>query len=289
VNGQFRIRELARWLIQNHRVYVEEYQGSHKNVSARIESRLDTIKIKVNDLVRLDLIEIVRKEKQSKGTGEVDIYKFTPAAYFFSWVTESFNPSKRDRANEEIFRVLVDNILNIENDSAASTIFHHNFYKKCKQQGKFGSMVEFFREPLTIGLPVMTIHSYFDYVTVIENMSTDDKGYFLDLADQTIEELRPEVKDLVVYQIKLEFERTMLSKSHFKKGYEKLRFQSRDLHNAVVVEAHCTKCDHYTSVVILYLEYIKLAKKAIPRPITLTNQNCPACKAADCFTIPSFA
>jgi hypothetical protein len=36
-NGRFRIRELARWLIQNHEKYLKEYGGSHINVSNRID------------------------------------------------------------------------------------------------------------------------------------------------------------------------------------------------------------------------------------------------------------
>ena len=39
-------------------------------------------------------------------------------------------------------------------------------------------MVEFFRKPLSIGVPITTVHDYFDYVTGIENMHVDVGGYF---------------------------------------------------------------------------------------------------------------
>ena len=50
------------------------------NVSNRIEARLDTIKAKVNDLVKLLLIKNVGTAEQSKGSGVVDIFEFTAHA-----------------------------------------------------------------------------------------------------------------------------------------------------------------------------------------------------------------
>ncbi|HXX97506.1 MAG TPA: hypothetical protein VEL11_10380 [Candidatus Bathyarchaeia archaeon] len=68
-------------------------------------------------------------------------------------------------------------------------------------------MVEFFREPLIIGVPIITVYDYFDYVTGIENMHMDVGVYFLGLIDETMEELDPKVSDLAIYQIKLDYER----------------------------------------------------------------------------------
>jgi hypothetical protein len=56
-----------------------------------------------------------------------------------------------------------------------------------------------------------------------------------------------------------------------------------------VVEAHCEKCNRYIPIAIKYLEYTRIAKKAVPYPIILNNNKCPNCKMTDSMTIPSFA
>src|SRR5215469_1240439 len=284
-NGRFRIRELARWLIQNHKKYLDDYDGSHINVSNRIEARLDTIKAKVNDLVKLLLIENVGTAVQSKGSGVVDIFEFTAPAYFVAWIAESFEPKNRARANERIFKVLVDSIFKIDSSCTSSTIFYSSFYKKCKERGRFEDMVDFFREPLSIGVPTITVHDYFDYVTGIENMHMDVSGYFLGLIDETLEELDPKVSDLAIYQIKLEYERKMRDTAKNPSSYEKLRFDYRNMHDAIVTESYCEKCHYHIAVAIKYHDYASLAKKAFPFPIVLGNNQCPNCRAVDSLII----
>jgi hypothetical protein len=286
--GKFRVRELARWLIQNHSRYIDEYKGSHKNVSARIEARLDTIKAKVDDLIKLKLVEDIGTAPQSKGSGEVDIFRYTSIGYFFAWIAESFKPTKREIANEEIFKLLVNSIVKVEPGATSSTIFFSNFYKKCKERGRFGDIVDFFREPLLLGLSGLTARNYFDYISQTENMHMDVAGYFLGLADETIEELDPDVGKLALYQIKLNYERLMKDKARNPSGYEKLRFDCRNLHDAIVVEAHCEKCDYYIPVAIRYLDYAKQVKKAASSTIVLANNTCPHCRTSDSMVIYPF-
>ena len=123
----------------------------------------------------------------------MDIFEFTAPAYFFAWIAENFESKNRVKAVEQIFKVLVDSMLKIENDSTSSTIFYSSFYKKCKERGRFEDMVDFFREPLTIGVPIITVRDYFDYISGIGNMHMDVSGYFLGLMDEKMEELDPKV------------------------------------------------------------------------------------------------
>ena len=146
-------------------------------------------------------------------------------------------------------------------------------------------MVDFFREPLSIGVPTITVHDYFDYVTGIENMNMDVSGYFLGLIDETLEELDAKVSDLAIYQIKLEDERKMRDTAKNPSSYEKLRFDCRNMHDAIVTESYCEKCHYYIPVAIKYHEYTKLAKKA--STIRLVNNACPNCGALDSLIIQS--
>jgi hypothetical protein len=142
-------------------------------------------------------------------------------------------------------------------------------------------MVDFFRQPLIMGVPILTIRDYVGYTTQIENMHPDVSGFFLGLTDEIIEEMDPEASKLAIYQLKLDYESTMRNNAGYPKGYEQARFKARNMQDAVVVEARCEKCRYYVPSVINYIQYTKLAKEAVPYPITLTKINCPHCKMPD--------
>jgi hypothetical protein len=286
-DGRFKVRQVGRWLIQNHTEYVNDYQRSKKNISARYEDRKVTIKNKIKDLVDLNLIEKFGTEPQSKGSGNVDIFRYTEAGYLFSRIIESFNVSKREIANQEIFDLLVGSIFRVDDRSTSTTIFYSKFYQKCKEKARFGDIVDFFRELLIIGIPLPTILSFFDYAMQINSMHASVMNYFLGLVDETVEELDPATAKLVLYDIKLDFERDMQSKARYPKGYEKVRFEARK-NDAVAIEAHCQKCDHYVSIAVNYLDYRKLARKAAPNSIGIENSKCPKCSEVGSMTIPSF-
>jgi hypothetical protein len=83
----------------------------------------------------------------------------------------------------------------------------------------------------------------------------DVSGYFLGLIDETIEELDPAVSKLAIYQIKLEYERKMRDNAKNPSSYEKLIFDCRNAHDAIVTESYCEKCHYYIPVAINYKEY----------------------------------
>jgi hypothetical protein len=99
-NGTFRVRELARWLIQNHKKYRDEYQSSKKNFSERIEDRLDTIKTKVKDLIKLDLIEHIGTAPQSKGSGVVGVFRYKIFAYLLGSSKVFLRQSAKERTKK---------------------------------------------------------------------------------------------------------------------------------------------------------------------------------------------
>jgi hypothetical protein len=49
------------------------------------------------------LEDIKRVKSVSLVSGVVDVFRYTAFGYFFAWIAESFSPTKRERANEEIF------------------------------------------------------------------------------------------------------------------------------------------------------------------------------------------
>ena len=76
LNDSFRLTELGNWLLQYHKPFREEYQGSHVAKSYRLHSKRTYIENKINDLIQLNLIgsKKVQSIKNQTSTNE----------YFFS-------------------------------------------------------------------------------------------------------------------------------------------------------------------------------------------------------------
>ena len=71
---EFRFTELGKWLIENHRPFKEEFAGSHIPGSYRLHAKRNYIKSRMEDLIRLGLIEQHGTAKAKKNNL---IYQYT--------------------------------------------------------------------------------------------------------------------------------------------------------------------------------------------------------------------
>jgi hypothetical protein len=136
-------------------------------------------------------------------------------------------------------------------------------------------------------LSIKNIPHLFNYAVTVEFKDKEVSKNFLDLYRETIDELNPEVQDIVLYQLKLSTERRFEDKNNYlSKDYEKLRFMFRADHKSIVLEGNCEKCKQRTITVISYFEYRKrfvLAER--DNPIRL---DCEICNTKDSYVISYF-
>ena len=64
------------------------------------------MKDKLNDLVNVGLIDTLGRTKVQKGDATTPIYQYNGLAYLLAWLIESFDPNKRELANNEIYNLL---------------------------------------------------------------------------------------------------------------------------------------------------------------------------------------
>jgi hypothetical protein len=147
ITNHFRHWELAKWLM-THNV---EFSNFFKDPSTRtytvpnkIENTQRRTKDKLSDLVNLQLIKIVGKTKQSRGTGLVDLYEYTLPGYLIALLIEATSTVTSEITSETIKRILgLIDTCSIINDSC-SLLFINKFLKNCHNEGSFLSIIEFF-------------------------------------------------------------------------------------------------------------------------------------------------
>jgi hypothetical protein len=100
----------------------------------------------------------------------------------------------------------------------------------------------------------------------------------VDLWNETLDELKPEDKNVVLHHIKLEIERRMEDRVEDLASFEKTRFDIRTRYDLVAVQGNCKECKNCYSLGLELRPYLKIANLLPSEPIT---GDCVLCKTHD--------
>jgi hypothetical protein len=292
---EFRFWEIGPWLIKNNKEFRDAYDrdlkfSSKKNttITYAVQKKQDRIKAKINDLIMTNLIY---KKGTAKGKKikplDVDLFAHTEQGYFITLILERINPEKRKETNDKIFQ-FIDSHLKINDDSPSSIIFYSQLFRKCRERAVFDKLVDHIIDILHSKNynRIKNIQELFTYTVDLGFGDKHTKGKFMTLWNETLDELDPKVKSLVLFQMKLDAEaRFQNSKDYLTKEYEEVRFKNRNNHDRIVVEGTCKKCGT-GPIVLQYLEYRKIfALVGLNDLITL---DCPICNTKNGLVICNF-
>ncbi|HEY6885449.1 MAG TPA: hypothetical protein VI278_15555 [Nitrososphaeraceae archaeon] len=284
-NDPFTHRDLATWLMSNNREFIDRYKGSsdkHTTINNRIGNTQQRTKDSIKDLVDLGLILKVGRTKIRTGTGTTQTYVFTDIGYLLALIIEGFNLNSRETADNEIYNLYDSNYKRISSPSSYD-IFNWALYKKYKEKGVFGSfVVDELRRKFDSNLQTRDIHGLFQRIGVIYSNDIEKATFFVDLWNETLDELKPEDKNLVLHHIKLEIERRMEDRVEDLASFEKTRFDTRNSYDFVAVQGNCKNCKNCYSMGLEIRGYLKIANLLPFEPII---GKCVLCKSDDSYVI----
>jgi hypothetical protein len=278
--GPFTHRNVAKWLLRNNLEFSNLYKDSdsHTRGNIKIEHTQQRVKDRLGDLVSLDLLD-VSIIKQTKGTGTTFLYNGTYYGYLIAWVMESFDPAKRQNANNEIYKIFEGILKRTNYSSAAYKLLLH---KKFKEVGAFGTfVVDMMRERLSTATNMTHLLSS---LTMLVNPKKEDGDLFLRLSNEAMNELGPDQKKHFLHHQKLEIEDKMLSQAKNPALYERMQDGVKDKPDLVAVEGICEKCQYTFALAITTLEYVQKTQTSPSGPLILPK--CPKCKGLDSVLIP---
>lgn len=305
----FRLSELQNWMVQNSKEIVEYYKDlSTRNIpiSKRVSYRKERIKSKFEDLIKLRLIYILGTTKAEKVNVDIPLYAYTKFGILLALVIKSqnlkkllsFEKQKGDQNkilnyqkdlenNNQIIYELFDSVLKIGEDYPYAYVFYNDLFKKIKEKGLFGKLVDHIILLCNSNLSIQSMEQLFLILLDFGLNDKEDRRNFLNLFHETIEELEPGVKELVLYQMKLSAERRFESKKrHLSRSYERERFNHRDDYENIVLEGDCENCKLRSIVIWDYIEYRKIFSSLNRKdPIRL---DCGNCGAKSSFIISNF-
>jgi hypothetical protein len=274
-------------MIGNEPNLVKRYGVKPKQVEEIKENIQMRFKRKLNHLMDLDLIEESGTRPQEKGMGTVALYKYTEYGYLLALIIETWCPTTNPKSTEnEIFNLLCL-IFPIKEDSPASAILYSKFFTKCKDKEVFRKIVILIGKVLTGGSPIASIIDLFNNVLQFDFEDRESRVYFNNLFDETIDELDSKTKALILYSLKLGFEKSMEERVNHFEGFEKKRFILRADPHKIALECFCTKCK-FVSIQVSLILYRRTSTHASAYERTLAAK-CPFCQTPRSLQIPILA
>ena len=137
----FSLWELTKWLRYNHKNYMNRYNIKPlSDPQIEIESLQKGTKSKVDNFIRLDLIKPTGTRQSKKGRALVTLYTYTEFGFLFAWTLES-DREDTTKVTSEAYD-LIQSIFRTGRYAPSSSIFYSDFFKMCKQAGKFQDIVD---------------------------------------------------------------------------------------------------------------------------------------------------
>jgi hypothetical protein len=279
---QVKLWDIMTWLITTLPEFKMKY--SNDNISKVIPKVGRRIKRKLDDLVKLELL-LSEKKKQKWGEGKTDSFKFTIFGKLLGGIIDSIDfdnsivtnrsstISHREKINKQIFNLL-QQIFKTGKYSPTVDILTSQFISNCMKRKWFGNIVSLFKNALNNKeIVIETMSDLLHELTTLNFKDQNTNVMFSELWDETIMELEPAIKNVVLYNTKLSIEREIQDHIKAYQSYEKMWFKFKDDYSKVVVECSCTNCEYYTPAAIDVLEYQKRSLYSSIDPSNLT----PAC------------
>jgi hypothetical protein len=204
------------------------------------------------------------KKKQQRGDGTTNNFRFTIFGKLLGWIIASIDLDNSivnitinsgEIINKQIFSSL-QQIFKTGEYSPTINILASNFLSKCMQLKLFGNIVGLLKNSLNDeDILIDDVSDLLHNLTTSNFKEQNSKVIFTSLWDETITELEPKIKRLVLYKLKLSIERDIQDHVKAYQPYEKIWFSFKGDHRVVAVECSCTNRENYTPAVIGLMEY----------------------------------
>ena len=207
-------------------------------------------------------------------TRPVQLYAYTDDGRLLACLIASFDQNKREQAYSEAYDVL-QSMLSIE--PASYEIFHCSLYKKYKARGVFGEFImDRLRESLESISEITTLGELRYSSLIIFHTNDAAKGrLYLDLWNETFNEMSPIVQELLLFHMKMEIEQRMMHRAMAPQKYEKYRMESIHLSPVLTMEGYCRNCNLGYPLLMQILDHHEKTNFLPNDPIIV---ECPQCK-----------
>lgn len=258
--------------------------SSNKSTKDRVENLQRPIKKKLQNLVDLELIQISGIRPVTKGIGTTPEYQCTKYGYLVAWIIESFDKNCDEKLIQDEIYTLVSEIFTIREHSSASNILLSKFFKKCNERKEFRNIIVLLKQSISDG-NVIRIADLFNYIWRFDFDDLDARIRFNNMCFETLDELDPEIRNLMLHGLKLDIERRMKAAAKNFEKFEQARFMIKADYNKVALECFCKECDIFIYDAEDVLDYRKSVVDSYSKGSRYLYGRCSQCNT-DSLIVP---
>lgn len=256
--------EMCKWLKKNHKRFEKRSVVSLQELVAR----------KIEKLLDLQLIHEIGSQPISTGTGQTPIYAFGASSYFLGWLIDGLDsdPIRKSDAINKIFIILY---LMLEND-VPMNVFLKSLIRKIKENDLFGYLANYMTILLESSDPIKDISELINQALIFRHADSNLINKNNELWEETLNELGLEVRQLVMFRIKLLYEQKMKERAHDLAQFEVARFAAKEKFDKLILECVCVLCPSIRYEMIDLIEYTIRLRYHI-EGFPALEKNCPSC------------
>lgn len=269
----FKSREISKkWLLDNCKVYVNEYAGlklkPHIKKGARAEHINPRIKGCLGNLTYLELLE--SRNIISKNNEDTEEYRFTKLGRLVALLIKQIKSKHSDI--DEIYRQSLVYYDGLDHSIAK---FCSIFFRKCYVKDK--KLFEIIVDRLVQILLYASNNKNAFLIRIKKMQAFYNHRVMWELFNESLDEFgkkSKEEKNMLLYQLKLEIEDTHEYKSRNLRTFEDLRCKVRANQNLIAIEGYCGSCVQFTPCVVSLLDHLE---SHIEEPGNSNRVQCPNC------------
>ncbi len=273
----FRIRELARWLMKRNLQFLKFYRGKRNRttMSARIANNDQLIKKCIYDLESSHLLIKTALVESSKNKMETPIYSLTEHGVIISYLIKYKNAQANDKSKiQAIIIELVKRHLSNYNSYMAD--FLSLVYTKSVQKGLGNSMINLFS--IIVHTNKYNVHTLNEMLNISLFKYTHDnqaRDYFVDIFVEVIDELEEKMKQIIMFHFKADIE-NQIHTSQPPRDWEKIWIQNINDCTKFVLYGTCSNCYQKYPVLV---DFYVFQRNANPK------MDCDKCKGKDTLQV----
>jgi len=143
----FKLRELAKYLLDNNEEIRNYYRGKKLTNSNKIENIQRRIKRSIDSLVNMGLMKETGTVPEERGTGLVLTYSYTRSGYLISKIIQCVIYGK-ENVEEQLYTLFHERLFKVDSHSLSYMIFNSKFIEKIHEKNLFGNYVSVFQKAL---------------------------------------------------------------------------------------------------------------------------------------------
>ena len=214
----------------------------------------------------------VEEVQEEKGTGLVPIFRFTPFGHMLSLILQFDRPDINVEAKlYALFQGLLKGL-----EAISWVIFTSNWIKKVYEKGLFGHYISILKKVID-SKSIWNIRKFNsllqDTVNLRFSYPPPNARIFVNIWQETVDEMEPEVRKRYLYELKLGLDSTMGTIASTL-AYEKLRLALIGDVELVALEGYCNECKKHVAFQIKIVEYYQ--SRAL---VSLVATKCPLCNS----------